>query len=503
MGIHGARQPTAERAARRCTPRRVPSRPRYTLPVRLGVWLRRIRERAPLALFLLALAIGLIAYGIAIERHHVFPKAILSAALKTARATLESGRADTGQFVEFTAPPPDRLRERRLEVVEGDAPGDAMLVVGGRHQFRELCPEHGCLAVAVDASGEIVHAWPFRPNAIHAANIADGNEYPYELNNFSVERDMQLTAIEQYPDGDLLVTFHLANAFPYAGGVARVDRDGHPRWFRRDYSHHWPRLTEGDIALVPALAVGDGALEVPNGDDVFAHSCDGKIYRSVLSVVDGDGALLRRIAVLDLLLASPWSGVLIAPHDPCDPLHLNSVDVIGASGGDLAGDIALSFRNVDAFAILDGDTHDLKRLVRGTFVGQHDVTHLDGATFLMFDNRGGDRTGGPSRLLMIDLATGVERTVFPNERTPKALRGLYSHNRSAIDVSPDRRRAIATFAHAGVAVEVRLADGAALAVFRSLHDVSDLDQFPGERLERAARFILQGVDYLRARSPLP
>lgn len=483
--------------------RRAPERPRYTLAVRPGDWSRRILERAPLALFLLALAVGLVAYGIAIERYDVFPKSILSAALKTARATLESDRADTGQFTDFAETSPDRLRERRVEVVGGDAPGDTMLVTGGRHQFRERCPEHGCLAVAVAPSGEIVHAWPFRPAAIHAANIASEDDYPYELNNFSIERDMQPTAIEQYPDGDLLVTFHFTNAFPYAGGVARIDRDGHPRWFRRDYSHHWPRLTDGDVALVPALALGGDTLEVPNGDEVFSYSCDGKVYRSVINVVDGDGTILERIPVLDLLLASPWSGVLIAPPDPCDPLHLNSVDVVGENGGAFAGDLVLSFRNVSAFAILDGETWELRRLVRGTFVGQHDVTHLGGSTFLMFDNRGGDRTGGPSRLLMVDLASGVERTVFPNERTPDALRGLYSHNRSAIDISPDGLRATATFAHAGVAVEVRLADGAALTVYRSLHDVSALDQFPDERLERAARFILQGVDYLRATPPVP
>ena len=151
---------------------------------------------------------------------------------------------------------------------------------------------------------------------------------------------------------------------------------------------------------------------------------------------------------------------------------------------------------MSAFAVLDGETRALKRLVRGAFFRQHDVTHLTGSTFLMFDNQGGDRVGGPSRLLMVDLATGAETTIFPNERTPAALRGLYSYNRSAIDVSPDGERATATFSREGVAVEVRLADGEVLGVFRSLHDVSGLDQFPEERLERAAVFFLQGVDYL-------
>lgn len=473
---------------------------------RVGSVARHLLERAPLALFLLALAVGLIAWGIAIERYGVFPRPVLSAALKTARTTLESSRTpDTGSFQGFADTPLAKFAGQRIEIIGGDALGDAMLIQGGRHQFRELCPEHGCLAVAVAPSGDVIHTWPFRPNAIHAANVADEGEYPYERNRFSPERDMEPIEIEQYPNGDLLVTFHLRNAFPYAGGVARIDRDGNPRWFRRDYSHHHPRIGDGDVAFVPAVTVGGDTLEVPNGDDVFAYACDGKVYRSALNVLDGDGALIERIPVLDILLASPRSGVLSEPADPCDPLHFNSVDIAGedAGGGIAAGDLILSLRNVSAFAVLDGETRALKRLVRGAFFRQHDVTHLTGSTFLMFDNQGGDRVGGPSRLLMVDLATGAETTIFPNERTPAALRGLYSYNRSAIDVSPDGERATAAFSREGVAVEVRLADGAVVGVFRSLHDVSGLDQFPDERIERAAVFFLQGVDYLRAAPPEP
>ena len=467
---------------------------------------RRILERAPLALFLLSLAVGLVVYGIAIERYGIFPRAILDAAGKTARTTVENlQKPDTGRFLTFsdTPLPLDDFAAKRLAIVEGEALSEPMLVYGGRHQFRELCPEHGCLAVAIAPFGKVVHAWPFRPNAIHAANIASEDDYPYELNNFSPERDMEVVGLEQYPDGDLLVAFHLRETFPYAGGVARIDRDGQPRWFRRDYSHHQPRLTDGDVALVPALTVGGDTLHVPYGNRTLA--CDGKVYRTAINILDGDGAILQRIPILDILLASPWSAILNTRADPCDPLHLNFIDIVGADGSgphDIqTGDIVLSFRNVNAFAILDGETRELKRLTRGAFVGQHAVTHLRGAAFLMFDNHGTDRNGGPSRLLMVDLASGAETTVFPNADTPESLRGLYSKKRGAIDLSRDRRRATVTFAEAGVAVEVRLADGAVLAVFRSLHDVSTLDQFPDERLRNAALFSPAGVDYLRESAP--
>ena len=468
--------------------------------------MRRILERLPLALFLLALAAALIGYGIAIERYEVFPHSILEAAAKTLRTTAANlERADTARFRSFPGTSLDDFPARRIEIAAGDSLADAVLVSGGRHQFRDLCPEHGCLALAV--AGTSVHAWPWRPDAILAANIADEGSYPRELNAFSFERDARLSRIGQYSNGDLLVTFRLENAFPYVGGVARIDRDGHPRWFRYDYSHHQPYITGDDIAIVPALTVGDDDIEVPNGGRTSSLPCDGKVYRTALNILDGDGNVLEHVPVLDILLASPWSGVLATTPDPCNPLHLNSIDIVGENVGGAPhdirpGDIVLSFRQISAFAILDGETRAMKLLIQGSFFRQHAVTHLDGSVFLMFDNQGVERTIGASRLLMIDLATGAETTIFPNERTPEALRGLSSATAGVIDISPDRQRATVAFSRAGVAVEVRLADGEVLAVFRSLHDVSDLEQFPEERLELAAGFDLLGVYYLRDDTPM-
>ena len=100
---------------------------------------------------------------------------------------------------------------------------------------------------------------------------------------------------------------------------------------------------------------------------------------------------------------------------------------------------------------------------------------------------------------MVDLADGRETTIFPNDGTPEALRGLFSPFSGKISISPDRRRALVAFAPAGVAVEVRLSDGAALKVFRSLHDVSGLKQFSEERVTRFAVFRMPGLDYVGAR----
>ena len=97
---------------------------------------------------------------------------------------------------------------------------------------------------------------------------------------------------------------------------------------------------------------------------------------------------------------------------------------------------------------------------------------------------------------MVDLADGRETTIFPNERTPESLRGLYTPEAGNVDVSPDGRRAMVVFSNEGVAVEVRLSDGEALNVFRSLHDVSGLEQFPDDRATSSALFQMSGLEYI-------
>ena len=237
------------------------------------------------------------------------------------------------------------------------------------------------------------------------------------------------------------MTFHTKAAHPFGGGVARVDRDGYPVWFRRDYSHHWPQLLDDGTALVPSTRIGDESItfEQPDGE-VATIRCDSDDpYLDTVNVVDGDGKLLKRIDFVDALVSSKFASVLLNTSNACDPLHLNFIhplgDDAGGAQGIAPGDLVVSLRSLSAFAILDGETGRLKRLVRGGFLQQHSVQHLEGSTFLMFDNLGHDYVGGPSRLLMVDIANGRETTIFPNERTPESLRGLFSRYRG-ISTSP-------------------------------------------------------------------
>ena len=469
-----------------------------------STWMRR----APALLFVGALILAAFAGGLCVARYRVFPYALLSSAGKTFVSLVE---------VNLRAPPPphnqsfvdvpfDQAAARRFEFIGSDHLTDSILVPGGRHRFREYCPGHvGCLAVEYAGRGEVRQAWPYRPDELEKwlENDEFTADFPYEhAPGFSFIEHVRVERISQYANGDLLAVFHLKHSHPYGGGTARIDRAGKPVWYRPNYSHHRPQLTDGEVALVPGLRRGrpiDTGL-VPGRDDLRIRMDCPRWYYDLVNVIDPAGRLLGETSVFDAILQSHYASLLLHA-DPCNPTHVNSVHPLGddaAGAGFEPGDLVVSMRNLHAFAILDRDTHRLKRMVGGGFRMQHSVLHFEGSRFLVLDNRGSRTTDGAwriSRLLMVDAASGEETAIFPNHRTPGHLRELYTHLAGGVAISPDRRRALVTFTEEGKAVEVRIADGAVLAVFHSLHDVSHLEEFPEERATRAFQIGLSEVRY--------
>ena len=465
---------------------------------------RSLLDRASRFLFLTAVILAAFAYGWTVRTFKMFPYAILSDAYKTAKTIIEFSEEEirkipalrSGEFVNVV---PDRVEAHRFEFVAAAALTDPILVPGGFGRFAEYCPGHaGCLAVEYADNGAVVHAWPYRPEEIEKTPpLVD---FPYEQPlGFSMRNAGEPWDTLQYANGDLLVVFSSWLSHPYGQGAARIDREGNPIWYRRDYSHHEAHLTGDAVTLVPSMRIG----KMPNPYNLlhrkgFQACRGGDSYLDFIHIIDGEGQLLKEISILDALLESPYAPIL-RYADSCDPTHLNSVHELGgtAGGGSIGpGDLVVSLRNLSAFAILDGGTHRLKRLFRGGFFLQHSMVHLKGSRFLMFDNLGREGRHGPSRLLMFDVADGAETTIFPNDRTPEHLRNLHSRTRGGVSISPDRRRVFLTFSSVGKAVEVRIRDGAVLTVFNSLHDVSHLDSLPEERKTRAIAFGLQPIRYI-------
>ena len=162
----------------------------------------------------------------------------------------------------------------------------------------------------------------------------------------------------------------------------------------------------------------------------------------------------------------------------------------------MKGDLVLSFRNLSRFAIFDPKKKVIKRLIAGGFVQQHSVHHLSGSKFLLFDNRGGDAMGLGSRIVEVDIAGETERRIFPNARTPRAFAEVFSDRAGHLDISPDRKRVLASFTHAGRSFEIEIESGRLIAVYDSLHDISTADDILEEEKSHAWRFSIYGMSYL-------
>ena len=345
-----------------------------------------------------------------------------------------------------------------------------VLLLDHPETFVDQCASpRGCIAVEYGGRGDVGMKWPLRPDLL--AQIA-AEAQPLEKTPGIASADILRAAwATPYPNGDLLVSFRTQTRWqhPAYAGVGRVAQDGQLLWFTPDdYSHHEAHVGAGDTVWVPGATFEEPVRRLPG---LGTWECDkSNLILDRVNVLNGSGALVDSVSVLDAFLASRWAPALIHA-DPCDPFHLNSVSMVGEDVSDLPdvrpGDLVLSLRNLHAFVVLDRETGVVKRYARGTFVRQHSVKHLGGSEFVLFDNQGGyapDENDGYhqySRVLVVDLASGEERVVFP--RTPE--RRWYVSARGRISLSPDRTRVVASFPSMGKTVEVRIADGAVLAEF--------------------------------------
>lgn len=468
-----------------------------------------MKRVAPIGAMMCSAVVAAFLAGIYTGHYETFPYPSIREAASTLRVLIEPQEASETEYfgnrIEPTAIPASHAQKTRWTILDTSTSRLPIIANGGLNQYLEHCHEDGCLAVTFDSNGNITETWPYRPTEIFSLDIT-GNAYPHELSGFEPRVDVSPMSVRRYGNGDLLVNFWSRGGgiFPPGMGIARVMPNGMPRWTRFDYSHHWSTLGTDGTAYVPSLRVGDGSLSFTQGSEPSPRhhtlKCNsGRPRLDIVQVVDGAGAVVEEIDLVPIVLRSNWSGLLPETTDFCDPLHLNYVDVVGVDAGPelAAGDLVLSLRNLSRFVILDPTQREIRRVVSGGFVQQHSVHHLSGSKFLLFDNRGGDILGPASRVVELNLATGVERRVFPNSDTPDAYAQVFSSTSGYLDISPDRKRVLASFTHAGRAFEIDIESGRLLAVFDNIHDTSSVPDVPADEQMWAGRFSIYGMSYVK------
>jgi hypothetical protein len=399
---------------------------------------------------------------------------------------------------------PDDIQKSRIVAHEPVEDESALMLTGGEAQFLEYCPENGCAAVILGRDGKLIHAYPFRPEELSSRRTVD---LPYGEILHDDSKDTAVFGLAPLSNGDLIVVYDFEGTSPLGGGIARMDKEGHLVWYRRDYTDHWPTITsEGEILSI-SHDIGSERIRMQLAKDTtYSFGCPNGVSRDIVRVLDFAGRVKEEIPIFDALIASPYRTRLRVDIDPliegpesCYPVHTNSVVPVGQElaakfNNVQPGDLLLSLRNISALVIIGRSDHAVKQLITGSFIQQHSAQVLPGGNIVMFDNFGSSPAGGPSRVLIYDPVTRQEETLFPNKHTPKGTE-IFSSIFGNIDISDDGARAIFTVGRAGKAYEIALADGKLLTTFNNLHDVSRLAQFADS--PRKVRYFTEfGVYYV-------
>ena len=280
-----------------------------------------------------------------------------------------------------------------LGYVDGVVPpaGRDGVVVGGERQGDGevilVVSAHAPEAVLMDRGGAILHRW-----AASFDELWPERDVPRGNLSRAYWRRARLLA-----DGDLLVIFE-------GLGLARLDRDSHPRWALAEPIHHdILELEDGRLLALSRRVVRSSRIapDAPIVDDLVVE-------------LSASGERLRAWSLLDAIGLSDQSWLLgWLPHRAGDLLHTNDLERVGehlAARLDGVGpdDVLLSLRELDTLLTLDLSTGRVSWAARGGWKRQHDPDILEDGRILLFDNEGG--TGGRSRVLEFDPTTGEERT---------------------------------------------------------------------------------------------
>ena len=334
---------------------------------------------------------------------------------------------------------------------------ERLLVTGGFYQYMEKFPTHGCLAWIMNRDGQVLHTWETDPVALFAntegftGELSPDNVYPV---------GMKLGA-----DGNLTVSFHGRNIFPYTIGVAQFAPDGKLLWKKWDYSHHWIDVDKDGQIYAPSqrqISV-NGNFE---GTYIGANCPTGAIKEEGIHIYNPDGSVSRDLWIFDSFIKSNWPGFIYSHPSGCDPAHINSVEVVTETIAELiagveVGDLLVSVREPSVVAILDGQNGEVKYATAGRTAAQHGPQFLPDGSVVIFDNRGGNPALGGTRIMHIDMQTGAANVAFPQREEGPAM-PFSSHDGGHVAVSPDGQRVMVSSKQQSRVFEFELETGEVL-----------------------------------------
>ena len=214
---------------------------------------------------------------------------------------------------------------------------------------------HAPEATLMDMNGTVLHRWAKSYAEVFGAPKKDASEFHWWRRAHLLD------------DGSLLAVFE-------GKGLVKLDRNSEVVWRHKGRQHHDIEvLDDGTIVTLTRRPRSHGGTW--RADD---H----------ITWLSSEGEVLRELSLLDVVDKTDLTEHYV--DDP-DVLHTNSIRVLDDSVDHpafRAGNMLLSFRHLDAVAVLDPDSEELVWIARGDTIGQHDPSVIGPHTLLVYDNRG-------------------------------------------------------------------------------------------------------------------
>jgi len=333
------------------------------------------------ALFLLAFAFLAFLAGAYLTLERLPPYGILKAADSAARAVF-------AQQTDFDDPLKTDLWADARGNERGVTIYDAQLAYSGPTLFTS---GHDSAAYLVDMSGRLLHSWRLPFSAVWDNSSVVRRPRPDAFVYFD--------KVYMFPNGDLLAVYIGVGDTPWGLGLVKMDRNSRVIWKYLDRAHH-------DVEVGPDGRVYTLTQTLRNRPVDGMPNLETPMLEDFLVVLSPDGAVERKISLLDAVAASPYRKYFAALSDYArqDPLHTNAAKPVSGFeasniGAPASGGVLLSFRETGLLATIDPETGRLVWATRGPWLGQHDPSLLPTGNILLFDNLGNIGPGGISRVV--------------------------------------------------------------------------------------------------------
>ena len=238
---------------------------------------------------------------------------------------------------------------------------------------------HDTVAYLMDMEGKVLHQWrfPFKKA---------WNKYPGHVN---AVHSLFWRRAYLYENGDLLCIFE-------GMGMIKIDKDSNLIWKSPLHEHH--DMTVADNGDIYTLTREGHIIERINPKK--------PVVEDFLTVLDSDGNLKKRVSLIEAMERSPepmpyWDKKRL---NKGDIFHTNTVFLLDGKIAQkmpafTAGRVLVSMFYLNAIFVVDVDKEQMVWGYADDFKTQHDPHILPNGHLLLFDNQGGDRALGGSRIL--------------------------------------------------------------------------------------------------------